>query len=129
MKLIILTCFAISTAVRIPVVSLSDEGRLVAIPNEVNGDKSDKDVVNKERRKLTISSLPFSLTCVLHKNYILADPTSEEEAVMETFVTVALNSSGHLVSLYKPGGPVLAQTSTIQVDILFTCYALQYWDI
>lgn len=102
----------------IPVVSLNDEGRLVTIPEEANGDKSDKEVVNKERRKLTLSSLPFSLTCILHKNHIMADPTSEEEAVMETFVTVVLNSSGHLVSLYKPGGPAFAQTSAIQVIYL-----------
>ncbi|KAK4752837.1 hypothetical protein SAY87_021635 [Trapa incisa] len=105
---------------QIPVVSLSEEGRLTIIPEEGNGDKSDKDVVNKGKRKLTISSLPFSLTCGLHKNYILPDPTSEEETLMETFVTVVLNSSGHLVSLYKPGGPVLAQTSTIQDCIALT---------
>ncbi|PKI70202.1 hypothetical protein CRG98_009394 [Punica granatum] len=116
----LLSAVAAFSHLRFPVVSLNDEGRLVMVPEEGNGDKSGKEVVNKEKRKLSLSSPPFSLTCALHKNYILADPTSEEEAVMETFVTVVLNSSGHLVSLYKPGGPVLTQTSVIQDCIALT---------
>lgn len=103
-------------AVRIPGVSLNDEGKVVVVPEGLGSEKMDEDAVNKERRKLTISNIPFSLTCVLHQNYILADPTSEEESVLETSVTVVLNSSGQLVSLYKPGGPVLAHISTIQVN-------------
>lgn len=70
--------------------------------------------------KLTLKSVPFSLTCVLHKNYILADPTAEEESIMETVVTVVLDSSSQLVSLYKPGGPVLAYTSAIQDCVALT---------
>lgn len=75
-----------------------------------------KDPVNKGKRKLTLSSIPYSLTCILHKKYILADPTAEEESIMETLVTVVLDSSGQLVSLYKPGGTVLAYSSAIQVS-------------
>ncbi|KAL0428545.1 UNVERIFIED_CONTAM: hypothetical protein Slati_3029300 [Sesamum latifolium] len=74
----------------------------------------EKEPVNKEKIKLKLNNLPFSLTCVLHKNYILADPTSEEESIMETFLTVVLDSSFQLVSLNKPGGPGLAHTSAIQ---------------
>lgn len=78
-----------------------------------------KDVVNKEKRKLTLTNLPFSLTCVLYKKFILADPTAEEESIMESIVTVVLDSSGLLVSLNKPGGTVLASMSTIQVGYNF----------
>ena len=101
-------------AVQIPAVSLNDDGKIVVVSEE-NGGKLEKEAVNKERMKLTLKSIPFSLTCVLHKNYILADPTAEEESIMETVVTVVLDSSSQLVSLYKPGGPVLAYTSAIQV--------------
>lgn len=97
---------------QIPVVSMNDDGKVVVL----SGDHGGKEPVNKGKRKLTLSSIPFSLTCLLHKNYILADPTAEEESVMETLVTVVLDSSGQLVSLYKPGGPVLAYTSAIQVN-------------
>ncbi|KAI4346934.1 hypothetical protein L6164_007797 [Bauhinia variegata] len=41
-------------------------------------------------------------------------PTAEEESVMETLVTIVLDSSSQLISLYKPGGSVLAFTSSIQ---------------
>lgn len=101
---------------RIPVVSLNDEGR-VFISEEMEEGKSKREPVNKEQRKLTLSNIPFSLTCVLHKNYILADPNAEEESIIETSVTVVLNSSGQLVSLYKPGGPVLAYTAAIQASL------------
>ncbi|KAK7841906.1 exosome complex component rrp43, partial [Quercus suber] len=100
---------------QIPAVSLNDNGKIVVVSEE-NGGKLEKDAVNKERMKLTLRSIPFSLTCVLHKNYILADPTAEEESIMETIVTVVLDSSSQLVSLYKPGGPVLAYTSAIQLN-------------
>nr|POF08826.1 exosome complex component rrp43 [Quercus suber] len=105
--------------VQIPAVSLNNDGKIVVVSEE-NGGKLEKDAVNKERMKLMLKSIPFSLTCVLHKNYILADPTAEEESIMETIVTVVLDSSSQLVSLYKPGGPVLAYTSAIQHCVALT---------
>ncbi|KAK3444059.1 hypothetical protein EUGRSUZ_A00267 [Eucalyptus grandis] len=66
----------------IPVVSSNDEGRMVMVSEELEGEKLDK-----------------------------------EPSIMETFMTMVLNSSGRLVSLYKPGGPVLAHTSAIQEGV------------
>ncbi|GMP84376.1 hypothetical protein CsSME_00037928 [Camellia sinensis var. sinensis] len=100
-------------AVQIPVVSLNDDGRVVVVSKE-DGGKLKYELVNKGKRKLKLSSVPFFLTCILHKNYILAYPTTEEESIMESLVTVVLDSSFHLVSLNKPGGPVLAYTLAIQ---------------
>ncbi|KAF5946982.1 hypothetical protein HYC85_017210 [Camellia sinensis] len=101
--------------VQIPVVSLNDDGRVVVVSEE-DGGKLKYELVNKGKRKLKLSRVPFFLTCILHKNYILAYPTTEEESIMETLVTVVLDSSFHLVSLNKPGGPVLAYTLAIQVS-------------
>ncbi|KAF7132479.1 hypothetical protein RHSIM_Rhsim09G0155500 [Rhododendron simsii] len=115
----LLSAVAAFSHLQIPVVSLNDDGRVVVVSNE-EGEKLEKEPVNKEKRKLKLSSIPFSLTCVLHKNYILADPTAEEESVMETLLTVVLDSSFQLVSLYKPGGPVLAHTSVIQDCVALT---------
>ena len=98
--------------VQIPSIAMNDDGKIVLVSGE-DGQKP----VNKEKRKLTLRSIPFSLTCILHKNYILADPTAEEESIMETHVTVVLDTSGQLISLYKPGGPALAYTSAIQVSL------------
>lgn len=102
---------------QIPVVSVNDDGKVVFSDENDGG----KPPVNKEKRKLELSSIPFSLTCILYKNYILADPTAEEESIMETTITVVLDSTGQLVSLYKPGGAVLAYTSAIQVNFLMSC--------
>lgn len=99
--------------------ALNDDGKVVFVSEEEGGENFEKEAVNKEKRKLKLNSLPFSLTCLLHKNYILADPTAEEESVMETIVTVVLDSSGQLVSFYKPGGSVLAYTSAVQVGLSF----------
>ncbi|KAJ6363419.1 hypothetical protein OIU78_003568 [Salix suchowensis] len=50
----------------------------------------------------------------------IGDPTAEEESIMETAVTVVLDSSSRLVSFYKPGGPVLAHTSAVQDCVALT---------
>ncbi|XAR68520.1 hypothetical protein NMG60_11003666 [Bertholletia excelsa] len=115
----LLAAVAAFSHLQIPVVSLNDDGRVVVVSEENEG-KLEKEPVNKEKRKLKLIRIPFSLTCILHKNYILADPTSEEESIMETFVTVVLDSSFQLVSFYKPGGPVLAHTSAIQDCVALT---------
>ncbi|KAG6743857.1 hypothetical protein POTOM_052560 [Populus tomentosa] len=106
--------------VQIPIVSLNDDGKIVLVSEEDEGAKLEKEPVNKEKRKLKLSSIPFSLTCILHKNYILADPTAEEESIMETLVTVVLDSSARLVSFYKPGGSFLAYTSAVQDCVALT---------
>ncbi|KAL0337953.1 UNVERIFIED_CONTAM: Exosome complex component RRP43 [Sesamum calycinum] len=116
----LLSAVAAFSHLQIPVVSLNDDGRIVLIPDDNSGAMKEKEPVNKEKIKLKLNNLPFSLTCVLHKNYILADPTSEEESIMETFLTVVLDSSFQLVSLNKPGGPGLAHTSAIQDCITLT---------
>ncbi|KHG09789.1 Exosome complex component RRP43 [Gossypium arboreum] len=113
----LLSAVAAFSHLEIPVVSLNDDGKIVL--SEEQG-LSDREPVNKEKRKINLSSIPFSLTCVLHKNYILADPTAEEESIMDTIVTVVLDSSSQLVSLHKPGGTVLAYTSAIQDCIALT---------
>ncbi|KAG8648901.1 exosome complex component RRP43 [Manihot esculenta] len=116
----LLSAVAAFSNLQIPVVSLNDDGKIVVVSEEGEEGKLEKEPVNKEKRKLTLRSLPFSLTCILHKNYILADPTAEEESIMETLVTVVLDSSSRLVSFYKPGGPVLAYTSAVQDCVALT---------
>ncbi|KAJ6870595.1 exosome complex component RRP43-like [Populus alba x Populus x berolinensis] len=116
----LLSAVAAFSHLQIPIVSLNDDGKIVLVSEEDEGAKLEKEPVNKEKRKLKLSSIPFSLTCILHKNYILADPTAEEESIMETLVTVVLDSSARLVSFYKPGGSFLANTSAVQDCVALT---------
>ncbi|KAI3526061.1 hypothetical protein L1887_05233 [Cichorium endivia] len=110
----LLAAAAAFSHLQIPVVSLNDDGRIVVVSKEKEGEKPKNKPVNEEKRKLKLRSIPFALTCILHKNYILADPTAEEESIMETLITIVLDSSCQLVSLYKPGGPALAYESVVQ---------------
>ncbi|CAN6924448.1 unnamed protein product [Brassica oleracea] len=100
---------------QIPVVALNDNGRIVSISGEEekNASITMKEAVNKEKRKLTHKNIPFSLTSKLHKKYILADPTAEEESIMDTLVTVVLDSSDQIVAFNKSGGNALAGSSAI----------------
>ncbi|KAK9104353.1 hypothetical protein Scep_021197 [Stephania cephalantha] len=115
----LLAAVAALSHLRIPVVSVNDDGRVVAMAGEHVEGKSVREPINREKRKLTFSCIPFSLTCILHQKYILADPTAEEELIMETLVTVVLDLSGRLVSLYKLGGN-LAYNSTVQDCVALT---------
>ncbi|CAL5350747.1 unnamed protein product [Camellia sinensis] len=83
----LLAVVAAFSRLQIPVVSRNDDGRVVVVSEE-DGGKLKNESVNKGKRKLKLSSVPFSLTCILHKNYILADPTTEEKSIVETHVTV-----------------------------------------
>ncbi|CAL5321747.1 unnamed protein product [Camellia sinensis] len=83
----LLAVVAAFSRLQIPVVSRNDDGRVVVVSEE-DGGKLKNESVNKGKRKPKLSSVPFSLTCILHKNYILADPTAEEKSIVETHVTV-----------------------------------------
>ncbi|QCE00479.1 exosome complex component RRP43-like [Vigna unguiculata] len=115
----LLSAVAALSHLQIPAVAMNDDGKIVLVSDE-DGQNQAQEPVNKEKRKLTLRSIPFSLTCILHKNYILADPTAEEESIVETHLTIVLDTSGQLISLYKPGGSVLAYTSSVQDCVALT---------
>ncbi|CAH2047536.1 unnamed protein product [Thlaspi arvense] len=118
----LLSAVAAFSNLQIPVVALNDNGRIVTITGEEGQDNASitkKEAVNKEKRKLTLTNIPFSLTCLLHKNYVLADPTAEEESIMDTLLTVVLDSSDQIVSFSKPGGSI-ANSSAIKSCIELT---------
>uniref|UniRef100_A0A0D6R385 Ribosomal RNA-processing protein 43 n=1 Tax=Araucaria cunninghamii TaxID=56994 RepID=A0A0D6R385_ARACU len=101
---------------RFPSVSVTEEGKVIpATGDAVHEEESNKhSKVEEQRKQLTLGKIPFSLTCMLYKKHLLADPTAEEEYILQTIITVVLDSTGRLVSFYKPGGSALASTSTVQ---------------
>ncbi|XP_020584397.1 exosome complex component RRP43 [Phalaenopsis equestris] len=108
----LLSATAAFSHLQIPLVSLNDDGKVITVSEELKIKAVEP--INKENRKLTIAIVPFSLTCIVHGKYILADPTSEEESVMDTHVTVVLDSKERLVSLYKAGGAILLHASVVK---------------
>ena len=99
--------------VKIPDIAVSEDGK-VFLPNMSNGEGAQK-LQNVQGRKLKLGRIPVALTCAIHSKYILPDPTSEEESILNTTLTIVSDFSGKLISFYKPGGEILATTSTIQV--------------
>jgi exosome complex component RRP43 len=120
----LLSAVAAFTHLQIPLVSVNEEGRVFTVSGEQQ-EKTKLELVNKEKRKLSIGNTPFPVTCVIHKEHILVDPTAEEEAVMETSITIVLDTLGNLVSIYKPGGVGLASTATIKECISCTKRRMQ----
>ncbi|KAF8776599.1 hypothetical protein HU200_003320 [Digitaria exilis] len=100
----LISAVAAFTHLETPLVSVGDDGRVFTVGG--NEGKTKFEFVNREKRKLTLGDIPFSLTCALHKDIILADPTSEEESIIETYVTVVVDSSDRIVSIQKLGGSV-----------------------
>ncbi|WVZ71495.1 hypothetical protein U9M48_020079 [Paspalum notatum var. saurae] len=100
----LISAVAAFTHLEIPLVSVGDDGRVFTVGG--NEGKTKFELVNREKRKLALGGIPFSLTCALHKDNVLADPTSEEESVIETYITVVVDSSDRLVSIQKLGGAV-----------------------
>lgn len=115
----LLSAIAAFSHLQIPLVSVNEDGRVIAVSGKLEGE-SKLELVNREKRKLSLRSIPFSLTCMLHKKYIFADPTAEEESIMDTVVTVVIDSLGRLVSVYKAGGAVLVYNSALQECIALT---------
>ncbi|KAF0931963.1 hypothetical protein E2562_007464 [Oryza meyeriana var. granulata] len=93
----------------IPLVSVGDDGRVFTVGG--NEGKTKYELVNIVKRNLTFTNIPFSLTCALHKDSVLVDPTAEEESIIETSVTVVLDSSDQIVSIQKPGGAVTSMAT------------------
>lgn len=48
----------------------------------------------QQERRLALSCLPVSLTCGLYRGRLLADPTAEEEPLLEAQATATLDESG-----------------------------------
>jgi len=62
---------------------------------------------DKKGRALKISRYPLSLTHSIMDNYILCDPTAEEEGLQTGSVTILVDSKHQLMTVFKPGGATL----------------------
>lgn len=119
----LLAAVAALAHLRIPDVSVTDDGKVIPSgrsTQEMAGEEAMDSVKYVQGRRLKLTRIPVALTCALHQKYLLADPTAEEEAILNTTVTVITDFSGNLISFYKPGGEVLASTSTVQDCLALT---------
>ncbi|KAI3884767.1 hypothetical protein MKX03_022047, partial [Papaver bracteatum] len=92
----------------IPVLSMNDEGKVIALSVGNKGKKTAHGPLNK-RKEETYSEL-HSIFIDISRQTL----TQRKESIMETLVAVVLDSSNRLISLFKFGGPFLASTSVVQ---------------
>lgn len=66
-------------------------------------------VVNdlKKFTTLKLNHYPIPLSFGLLDEYMIVDPTDEEESLLSTSFTIIYNNKGHLCNVYKPGGTIL----------------------
>ncbi|KAL9653407.1 hypothetical protein ABK040_002043 [Willaertia magna] len=79
--------------------------RDVKLPKvEVNED--DEAIVTDENALTTLSlnNYPVSLTFGLLDDYVLVDPTSEEESLLSWLITIVYNEKKEICQIWKPGG-------------------------
>ena len=65
--------------------------------------------------KPPVKTLPVSVTMARIDDYIIVDPTKDEEACMDARITITTNSAGNICALQKGGG------DGFSVDQLFKC--------
>lgn len=117
---------------QLPAVTVTEGGRVVPLPNQNGDDVQEDDIMEKKsegqivksRQRLERRAMPIALTCVKHKNHLLADPSAEEESILQTSLTVIMDSSDRLVSFYKPGGAVAATSATVKVRFTILTFML-----
>eukprot|EP00250_Pteridium_aquilinum_P009041 c18403_g1_i1 orf=496-1428(-) len=107
---------------KIPDVAITDDGKVFPANTLSPKTESAQSLKNVQGKRLKLGKIPMALTCAVHPNYVLPDPTAEEETILKTSVIVLTDFSGQLVSCYKPGGEVLASTSTVQNCISLARY-------
>src|SRR5918994_2237801 len=63
--------------------------------------KDDKVVDTGKTQEPPITTLPVSVTTVKIGDYLISDPTTEEEACMDARLTITTNSKGSIVAMQK----------------------------
>ncbi|KAF0974390.1 hypothetical protein FDP41_006422 [Naegleria fowleri] len=86
--------------------------RNVSLP-KVEISKDEEAIVTDEKAnlKLKLNHYPIPLSFGLLSDYILVDPTSEEESLLSWKLTAVYNERKELCMLFKPGGIPISQSS------------------
>ncbi|KAJ9523849.1 hypothetical protein QJQ45_020046 [Haematococcus lacustris] len=63
--------------------------------------------------KLSIPCWPLSVTCCMHNQHLLVDPTAEEEAIATSTISVLTDAAGGLHGVFKSGGAATASPAIL----------------
>lgn len=68
----------------------------------------------QQERRLALSCQPVSLTCGLYRGRLLADPTAEEEPLLEAQATATVDESGTVLGFTAGGTAAVSQAVVVQ---------------
>ncbi|EFJ19469.1 hypothetical protein SELMODRAFT_233365 [Selaginella moellendorffii] len=97
---------------QVPAICVRSEGKITKAPPDAQA--SSDGIEFTQPRRLNLGEFPFALTVAMNQKSLIADPTAEEEAILDTKMIVILNSSQKIIALHKAGGSTTASTATIQ---------------
>jgi len=79
---------------------------------------------SQRSQRLTIAHTPVACTFGMIDDFVLADPTAEEEDLLNASWTIIYNGSGQLCSVLKPGGTAISGARLRQCMALAKAHAL-----
>ncbi|KAI7841051.1 hypothetical protein COHA_005279 [Chlorella ohadii] len=109
----LLAALAALSSLRLRAVSIDESGRVqtgAAAQQQQQGEQ----LAGQQERQLALSCLPVSSTCGLYRGRLLADPTAEEEPLLEAQVTAVLDESGAVLGFSAGGTAAVSQAVVVQ---------------
>lgn len=90
----LLAALAALSSLRLRAVSIDEAG---SVQPAAAAAQPGQQPAGQQERRLALSCLPVSLTCGLYRGQLLADPTAEEEPLLEAQLTATLDKGGDVL--------------------------------
>ena len=92
----LLAALAALSSLQLRAVSIDESGRVQtgAAAQQQQQQQQGERPAGQQERRLALSCEPVSLTCGLYRGRLLADPTAEEEPLLEAQATATVDESG-----------------------------------
>ena len=94
----LLAALAALSSLRLRAVSIDEAGSVQPAPAAAQ--QQGQQPAGQQERRLALSCLPVSLTCGLYRGRLLADPTAEEEPLLEGQLTATLDEGGAVLGAW-----------------------------
>ncbi|CAM9807259.1 unnamed protein product [Chrysoparadoxa australica] len=99
----------------LPETIINDKNEVLLVGGSNRSNSSNSSSRKGSGTPLRLNHLPLPFTCGLFGTSIVADPTLQEEGLLDSVVTVVQAEDGQICGVYKPGGAVLLGRQLQQV--------------
>lgn len=112
----LLAALAALSSLQLRAVSIDESGRVQmgAAAQQQQQQQQGERPAGQQERRLALSCEPVSLTCGLYRGRLLADPTAEEEPLLEAQATATVDESGAVLGFTAGGTAAVDQAVVVQ---------------